>query len=128
MGLSKKGFVPMVHWKHLSKSMCPKTIEERKRMSKIPYASAIGSIMYAMLCTKPDVSFALSVTSRFQSIYGEEHWAAVKNILKYLRRTKDLFLVYGEGDLQVSGYTDASFQSDKDDCKSQLGFVFIMNG
>ena len=53
---------------------------------------------------------------------------AVKNILKYLRRTKDLFLVYGEGDLQVSGYTDASFQSDKDDYKSQLGFVFIMNG
>ena len=68
-------------------------------MSKIPYASAIGSIMYAMLCMRPDVSFALSVTSRFQSIYGEEHWAAVKNILKYLRRTKDLFLVYGEGDL-----------------------------
>ena len=95
----KKGFVPMVHGKHLSKSLCPKTQEERERMSKIPYASAIGSIMYAMLCTRPDVSFALSVTSRFQSTYGEEHWAAVKNILKYLRRTKDLFLVYGEGDL-----------------------------
>ena len=61
----KKGFIPMVHEKHLSKSMCPKTQEERERMSKIPYASAIGSIMYAMLCTKPDVSFALSVTSRF---------------------------------------------------------------
>ena len=78
-------------------------------MSLIPYASAIGSIMYAMLCKRPDVSFAVSVTSRFQSMYGEEHWGAVKNILKYLRRTKDLFLVYGEGDLQVSGYTDASF-------------------
>ena len=80
-----------------------------------------------MLCTRPEVSFALSVTSRFQSSYGEEHWAAVKNILKYLRRTKDLFFVYGEGDLQVSGYTDASFQSDKDDCKSHSGFVFVMN-
>ena len=90
----------------------------RERMSRIPYASTIGSIMYAMICTRPDVSYALSVTSRFQSNYGEEHWAAVKNILKYLRRTKDMFLVYGEGDLQVSGYTDASFQSDKDDCKS----------
>ena len=50
-----------------------------------------------MLCTRPDVSFVVSVTSKFQSIYGEEHWAAVKNILKYLRRTEDLFLVYGEG-------------------------------
>ena len=84
--------------------------------------------MYAMLCTRPEVSFALSVTSRFQSNYGEEHWAAVKTILKYLRRTQDLFLVYGEGDLQVKGYTDASFHSDKDDCKSQSGYVFIMNG
>ena len=122
MDISKKGFIPMLHGKHLSKSMCPRTQEEKERMSRIPYASAIGSIMYAMLCTRPDVAFAVSVTSRFQSMYGEEHWVAVKNILKYLRRTKDSFLVYGEGDLQVSGYTDASFQSDKDDYKSQYGF------
>ena len=108
--------------------MCPKTQEERERMSKIPYASVIGFIMYAMLCTRPDVSYALSVTSRFQSTYGEDHWAAVKNILKYLRRIKDLFLVYEKGDLQVNGYTDANFQSDKDDCKSQSGFVFLMCG
>ena len=43
---------------------------------------------------------------------------AVKNILKYLRRTKDVFLIYGDGDLIVSGYTDASFQSYRDDSKS----------
>ena len=107
--LSKRGFIPIVRGKHLSKSMCPKTQEERERMSKILYASAIGSIIYAMLYTRPDMSYALSVTSRFQSTYGEDHWVAVKNILKYLRRTKDLFLVYGEGDLQVNGYTNASF-------------------
>ena len=73
MDLSKRGFIPIVHGKHLSKSMCPKTQEERERMSKIPYVSAIGSIMYAMLCTRPGVSYALSVTIRFQSIYGEDH-------------------------------------------------------
>ena len=128
MDLSKKGFVPIVYRKHPSKSMCPKTLEEKEHMKHIPYASAIGSIMYVMLCTRPDVPFALSVTSRYQSNYGEEHWAAVKTILKYLRRTKDLFLVYGEGDLQVKWYTDASFQSDNDDCKSQSGYVFVMNG
>ena len=91
-------------------------------MSKIPYASAIGSIMYAMLCTRPDVSYALSITSRYQSDTGESHWTAVKNILKYLRRSKDMFLVYGglEDDLVVNGYTDASFQSDKDDFRLQL--------
>ena len=89
MDLSKRSFILMVHGKYLSKSMCPKTQEEREHMSKIPYASAIGSIMYVMLCIRPDVSYALSVTSRFQSTYGEDHWTAVKNILKYLRRTKD---------------------------------------
>src|SRR5262249_19173563 len=76
MDLSKKGFIPMSHGKNLSKSMCPTTHEMIERMSKIPYASAIGSIMYAMLCTRPDVSYALSVMSRFESNYGEEHWMA----------------------------------------------------
>ena len=78
-------------------------------MSKIPYASAIGSIMYVMLCTRPDVSYALSITSRYQSDPGESHWTAAKNILKYLRRSKDMFLVYDrlKDDLVVNGYTDA---------------------
>jgi len=53
----------------------------------------------------------------------------VKNILKYFRRTKEMFLVYGgDEELVVTGYTDASFQSDKDDSKSQLGFVFTIKG
>ena len=66
------------------------------------------------------ISYALSIMSRYQSDPGESHWTAVKNILKYLRRSKDMFLVYGglEDDLVVNGYTDASFQSDKDDFRS----------
>ncbi|CAJ2653211.1 unnamed protein product [Trifolium pratense] len=98
-------------------------------MNEIPYASAIGSIMYAMLCTRPDVSYALSSTSRYQSDPGESHWIAVKNILKYLRRTKDSFLIFGNmEELAVVGYTDASFQTDKDDFRSQSGYVFCLNG
>jgi tRNA C32,U32 (ribose-2'-O)-methylase TrmJ len=64
-------------------------------MRAIPYASAIGYIMYAMICTLPDVSYALSTMSRYQSNYGDAHWTIVKNILKYLRRTKEAFLVFG---------------------------------
>ena len=60
--------MPMSHGVHLSKDMCPKTQEEREHMDRIPYASAIGSIMYAMLCTRPDVSHALSITSRYQAV------------------------------------------------------------
>jgi hypothetical protein len=98
-------------------------------MNGIPYASAIGSIMYAMLCTRPDVSYALSMTSRYQANPGESHWTAVKNILKYLRSTKDMSLVYGgDSQLVLRGYTDASFQTDRDDFRSQSGFVFCLNG
>lgn len=120
----------MSHGIKLSKTQRPANQEERNRMNKIPYASAIGSIMYAMLCTRPDVSYALSTTSRYQSDPGESHWTAVKNILKYLRRTKDSFLVYGgfESELVVTGYTDSSFQTDNDDFRSQSGYVFCLNG
>ena len=97
-------------------------------MNMTPYALAIGSIMYAMLCTRPDVSSALSVTSRYQSDPSVGHWVAVKNILKYFRRTKDVFLIYGDGDLIINGYTDSSFQSDRDDSKSPSSYVFTLNG
>jgi hypothetical protein len=61
----------MSHGIHLSKTQCPSTTEELDRMSKVPYASAIGSIMYAMISTRPDVSYSLSATSRYQSDPGE---------------------------------------------------------
>ena len=78
---------------------------------------------------KPDVAFAISLTSRYQANPGESHWAAVKTILKYLKRTKEMFLVYGgEEELVVRGYADASFQTDRDDCRSQFGFMYVMNG
>jgi hypothetical protein len=60
---SKKCFLSMSHAISLSKKQCPSKPDEQERMRAIPYASAIGSIMYAMLCTRPDVSYALSATS-----------------------------------------------------------------
>ena len=62
---SKKGFLPMSHGVSLCKSQCPSTPDEQEKMNAIPYASAIGSIMYTMLCTHPDVAYALSVASRY---------------------------------------------------------------
>ena len=67
MSESKKGFVPIRYGIQLSKSMYPRIKAEMICMDKIPYVSVIGSIMYAMLCTRPDVSYALSVTRRYQS-------------------------------------------------------------
>ncbi|KAL0288030.1 UNVERIFIED_CONTAM: Retrovirus-related Pol polyprotein from transposon TNT 1-94 [Sesamum calycinum] len=125
---SKRGFLLMRHGVKLSKKQSPKTDEELKRMLDIPYASAVGSIQYVAQCTRPDIAYALSVTSRYQACAGEAHWTAVKTILQYLRRTKDVFLVYGGGELILEGFSDASFQSDDDDAKSQSGFVFKLNG
>ncbi|KAL0416495.1 UNVERIFIED_CONTAM: hypothetical protein Slati_3481400 [Sesamum latifolium] len=56
------------------------------------------------------------------------HWGAVKSILKYLKRTKDIFLIYDDGELILEVYSDASFQSDDEDVKSQSGFIFKLNG
>ena len=69
------------------------------------------------------------MTSIFQSDPSECHWIAVKNILKYLRRTKDIFFIYGgqEGEVVISGYTDAGFKSDLNDFRSQFGFVFCLS-
>ena len=85
--------------------------------------------MYAMLCTRPDVCLAISLAWRYQSNPGVDHWTAVKNILKYLKRTKDMFLVYGgDKEVVINGYIDASFDTDPDDSKSQTGYVFTLNG
>nr|GEV07847.1 putative retrotransposon protein [Tanacetum cinerariifolium] len=96
---SKRGSIPMQEKLKLSKSQGASTPAEMKRMQNVPYALAVGSIMYAVRCTRSDVVFAQNITSRFQQNPGDIHWTTVKNILKYLRNTKDMFLVYG-GDLK----------------------------
>ncbi|GKB24673.1 hypothetical protein Tco_0864074, partial [Tanacetum coccineum] len=108
---SKRGHIPMQERLDLKKTQGASTPKEVKRMQNVPYASAVGSIMYA----NP----------------SELHWTAVKNILKYLRNTKDMFLVYGENTeakLRVDCYCDAGFETDRDDTKSQTRYVFILNG
>ncbi|KAL0430661.1 UNVERIFIED_CONTAM: Retrovirus-related Pol polyprotein from transposon TNT 1-94 [Sesamum radiatum] len=78
---SKRGLLPMRHGIKLSKKQSPKTDEEHKRMSNIPYASAVGSIQFAVQCTRPDVAYAFSVTNRYQACAWEAHWSAVKAFL-----------------------------------------------
>src|SRR3954467_1411104 len=91
---AKKGFLPASHGIHLSKTQGPSTPDEQRHMDNIPYASAIGSILYAMVCSRPDVSYALSATSRYQDNPGESHWTAVKSILKYLKKKKEIYIFF----------------------------------
>ncbi|GKF34398.1 retrotransposon protein, putative, ty1-copia subclass [Tanacetum coccineum] len=80
---SKRGSIPMQDKQKLCKSQGASTPAEVKRMQRVPYASAVGSIMYAVRCTRPDVAFAQNITSRFQQNPGELHWTVVKNIQRY---------------------------------------------
>ncbi|GJV46653.1 retrotransposon protein, putative, ty1-copia subclass [Tanacetum coccineum] len=123
---SKCGTIPMQEKLKLSKSDGASTLAEKRRMSNVPYASAVGSIMYDVRCTRPDAAFAQNITSRFQQNPSKLYWTTVKNILKYLRNTNDTFLVYGgdmKRELRVSCYTDARYLTDADDLKSQTGYV-----
>jgi hypothetical protein len=127
---SKKGNLPVVKGISLSVTQGPATEKEKSVMSNIPYASVTGSIMYVMLSIRPDVALALILTSRYQSNPGMSHWSAAKNILKFLRRTKDMVLVYGGSseELDVKGYVSTSYKADSDDDKSQTRYVFLVNG
>ena len=125
---SKKGNLPFRHGIHLSREQSPKTPQAVEEMRHIPYASAVGSLMYAMLCTRPDICFAVGVVSRFQSNPGLDHWVAVKHILKYLKRTRNYMLVYSGEDMILRGYTDSDFQTDVDSRKSTSGSVFTLSG
>ncbi|GJT33165.1 retrotransposon protein, putative, ty1-copia subclass [Tanacetum coccineum] len=127
---SKCRTIPMQEKLKLSKSQGASTPAEKQRMQNIPYASAVGSIMYAVRCTRPDVAFVQNITSRFQQNPGELHWTTFRNILKYLHNTKDMFLVYGgnmKRELRVCCYTDAGYLTDVDDLKSQTRYVSILN-
>ena len=70
---------------NLSHNMCPETLEEKEKMSKIPYASVVGSLMYAMMCTYLDICYTVGLVSRYQSNPGQKHWMTVKRILRYLK-------------------------------------------
>src|SRR3954471_21486219 len=111
---SKRGLLPVIKGVKSSVTQCPTTAKEKEEMSSKSYASAIGSLMYAMLCTRPDLALAISMINCYQSNPGMAHWTAVKNILKYLRRTNDLLLIYGgvDEEITVKGYVDASLGSD----------------
>jgi hypothetical protein len=125
---SKPIDTPMEKGCTLSLDQCPKNDEEKNQMSKVPYASAIGSLMYAMLCTRPDICFAVDMVSHYQSNPGPAHWRAVKRILRYLRGTSDHALCYHGGDLRLTGYSDADWDSNKDERKSTSGYAFILGG
>jgi hypothetical protein len=112
----------------LSSSMSPSNEAERMEMSRVPYASAVGSLMFAMVCTRPDIAQAVGVVSRYMANPGKEHWNAVKRILRYVKGTSNVALCYGGSDFTVRGYVDSDYAGDLDKSKSTSGYVFTLAG
>jgi hypothetical protein len=118
---------PIVKGDRFNLNQCPKNDFEREQMKNIPYASVVGSLMYAQVCTRPDIAFAVGILGRYQSNPGMDHWKAAKKVLRYLKGTKDYMLMYRQTDnLDVIGYSDSDFAGCVDSRKSTSGYIFMM--
>ena len=108
--------------------MCHKTQEDEEYMSKVPYQSTVGSLMYAMVCTRPDIAHAVGVVSMYMNNPGKEHWQAVKWILRYLRGTTSHALCFGGSNTTLQGYVDSDMEGDRYTNRSTTGYVFTVGG
>ena len=108
--------------------MCPKTQEEIEYMSRVLYSLAVGSLIYAMVCTRPDIAHAVGVVSRYMNNPGKKHWEAVKWILRYLRGIVNHALCFGGSETVLQGYVDSDMAGDKDSRRSTTGYVLNIGG
>ncbi|GAA0145952.1 transmembrane signal receptor [Lithospermum erythrorhizon] len=128
MESSKSVSCPLgAHFK-LSSKTCPGQKMDVEEMQRVPYASAIGSLMYAMLCTRPDLAYPVGVLSRFLSQPRKEHWEAVKWTFRYLKGTSDMCICYDKQGAVLEGFTDVDVAGDLDSKKSTSGYLFTFAG
>ena len=120
---------PIVKGDRFNFNQCPKNNFERESMKNISYASIVGSLMYAQVCTRLDIKFVVGMLGRYQSNPGIDHWRAAKKVMRYLQGTKDYILMYRQTDnLEVIGYSDADFAGCVDSRKSTSGYIFMLAG
>ena len=123
--------MPMEESLRLSSSMSPKSVEERLAMKDIPYRELVGKLLYLAVATRPDISYAVGVLCRFVENPGTAHWEAGKRILRYLRGTVPLSLVYSAPRSPVHRFTtfsDADLGGNPDNSRSTGGFAICMAG
>ena len=121
--------VPLHKGDKLDLTQCPQNELERNEMEKYPYASLVGSLMYAQVCTRPDISHAVGMLGRFQSNPGIAHWKAAKKVLRYLKGTRNYMLTYRKSShLQVTGYSDSDFAGCPDTRLCTLGYLYLLCG
>lgn len=100
--------------------------ELQGEMEGVPYKAGVGSLMYAMVGTRADLAFPVSMVSQFMSKAGPAHWSAVKRIMRYLQGTLDYKLCLGGKDVALRGYCDADWAGDASERRSTTGYVFFV--
>lgn len=98
-------------------------------MKSVPYSNAVGSIMYAMIGTRPDLAYPVGIVSRFMSKPIKEHWLQVKRLLRYIKGSVQTRLCYKKStDFKLVGYCDSDFAADPDIRRSITVLVFTLGG
>lgn len=106
-----------------------KSTEKSNNEKNYPYKEAVGSLIYLMIGSRPDIAYSVGKLSQFMDAYDKTHWAAVKHILRYLKGTLDLGITYhGNGTNKLEGFCDSDYAGDQETRKSTSGFIFMMNG
>ena len=127
VGIAKMVSSPLASYFKLSSRHNPSTYK-KEDMGRVSYASSVGSLMYAMVCTRPNIAYAVGIVSHFLSNPGRQHWAAIMWIMRYLQGTSNLKLTFGSGKLVLVGYTDSDMVGDVDNRKSNSGYLMTILG
>ena len=125
---SKPVSTPLAGHFKLSKRLGPSTEKEKGKMLVIPYSSVVGSLMYAMVCTRPYISHAIGVVSIFLENFGKAHRKGVKWIFRYLRGTLKVCLRFGGSKPSFEGYIDSDMAGDVDCRKYTYGYLYTFTG
>ena len=120
--------VPLCSHFKLYSILCPSSVEEKDYMSCVPYANTLGCLMYAMVCTRPDISHAIDVVSKYMENPGKDHWNAVIWMLQYLRGTSDYCTTFNNNSDSVCSFVDSDFAGDLDKKMSTSSYVFTLIG
>ena len=97
-------------------------------LDQMTYSQIVGSLMYAMHCTRPDIGYAVGTLSKFTSNPGVEHWNVLIRVLRYLKGTINVGLHYSTFPIVLEGYSDATWNSDPNDSKSIIAWIFTLAG
>ena len=110
---------------------CPSTEADKEEMTHLPYRSLVGALMYVMIGTRPDISFAVGCLSRYLINPGKRHWDQALRVLNYLRGTRGLVIKYSQNSpngLTLRGFSDSDWAGERDGSQSTSGYVWMLSG